>query len=126
MIEYVGEDLEGMVAVRITNTISQKDYEALIAEIEKKIAQFGKINFYLEIREGVRWNAKSFWSDMNFNLKHAQDIRKVAFVGDNQFEEKIIELIRPLQNSNMRWYPYPERKEALSWLGAGKRILQHV
>jgi hypothetical protein len=92
MIEYVGEDLEGMVAVKITDTIQKKDYKTLIPELEKKINQFGKINLYLEVRDDVCWNAKSFWSDMRFNLKHAQDIRKVAFVGDEQLEEKIIEL----------------------------------
>lgn len=123
MIEYIAEDLEGMVAVKITDTIKKKDYEALIPEIEKKINQFGKINFYLEVRDGVRWNAKSFWSDMCFNLKHAQDIRKVAFVGDEQLEEKIIELFKPFANAEIRWYQESEKTEALKWIGAGKSVV---
>jgi hypothetical protein len=126
MIEYVGEDLEGMVAVKITDTIQKKDYKALIPELEKKINQCGKINFYLEVRDDVRWNAKSFWSDMRFNLKHAQDIRKVAFVGDEQLEEKIIELFRPLENAEIRWYQEVEKTEALKWIGASKNTFQHV
>lgn len=116
MIEYVENDLEGVVAVKITHTMSQKDYEALLPEMEEKIKQCGKINFYLEINEGVSWNAKSFWSDINFNLKHAQDIGKVAFVGDEQLEEKIIELFKPIENAEIRWYNYPEKQEAFNWL----------
>lgn len=117
MIEYVDEDLEGLVAVKITDTICQKDYKALIPEMENKIKLYGRINFYLEIRDGVNWDSDNFWSDIHFNLKHAQDIRKVAFVGDEQLEEKIIELLRPIENAEIRWYNYFDKKEALKWLG---------
>lgn len=124
MIKYIDEDAEGLVAVKITDTISKNDYNALIPELEKKIDQSGKINLYLEIKDGIRWNAKSFWSDINFNLKHAQDIRKVAFVGDDQLEEKIIDLLKPIENAEIRWYNYPEKKEAMNWLGVKKPVLQ--
>ena len=124
MIEHIDEDVEGLVAVRITNTISKNDYFALLPEMERKMVQSGKINLYIEISDGVRWNARSFWSDINFNLKHAQDVRKVAFVGDEQLEEKIIELLKPVENAEIRWYNYAEREEALEWLGVKKRILQ--
>ena len=118
MIEHIEEEIEGLVAVKITEPICKKDYEALIPEMEEKIKQCGRINFFLEIRDGVNWNGKSFWSDINFNLKHAQDIRKVAFVGDKQLEEKIIDLLKPLENAEIRWYTNAEREEALRWLGA--------
>lgn len=117
MIEYVEEDLEGLVAVKINDTICRNDYKALIPEMENKIKLCGRINFYLEIRDGVSWNGKSFWSDIHFNLKHAQDIRKVAFVGDEQLEDEIIALLKPLENAEIRWYKGNDKEEALKWLG---------
>jgi hypothetical protein len=113
MIEYVEEDIESLVAVKISDTINKRDYEALIPEMEKRIKQCGKINFYMEITDNVNWDVKSFWSDINFNLKHAQDVGKAAFVGDEQFEEKIIELLKPLENAEIRWYNYAEKHKAL-------------
>ena len=118
MIEYVEKDLAGLIAVKVVKPFCRKDYENLIPEIDKKIEECGRINFYLEIKEGVDWRSQSFWSDMNFNLKHAQDIKKVALVGDgdDELEEKIIELFKPLENAEIRWYTWSEREEALRWI----------
>ena len=118
MIEYVEKDLGSLVAIKVVKPICQKDYNTLIPEIEKKIQECGRINFYLELKDGVEWNAKSFWSDINFNLKHAQDIRKVALVGkgNEQLEEKIIELFKPLENAEIRWYNPSEKEEAMNWV----------
>src|SRR5690606_25049411 len=104
------------VAVVIKDSIRQEDFSCLIPEMKKKIEQSGRINFYLEMGNEVKWEAESFWSDINFNLRHAQDIKKVAFVGDEQLEEKIIDLLKPLANAEIRWYTKAERKEALDWV----------
>lgn len=116
MIEHVEEDVGNLVAVAVTDNINQDDFKALIPEMTKKISQCNRINFYLEIRDGVYWEAESLWSNMNFNLRHAQDIRKVAFVGDEQLEDKIIDLLKPLANAEIRWYNLSEKKEALKWI----------
>ena len=116
MIEYVEKDFEGLVAIKVLDTICKKDYDSLLPKMEEGIKDCGRINFYLEIKEGTKWDGKSFWSDVNFNLKHAQDIKKVAFVGDEQYEEKIIELLKPIENAEIRWYKHSEKEEAMSWL----------
>lgn len=116
MIEHVGKDLDGLVAVKFSGPVSLSDYEVLIPEMERQIKQCGRINFYMEIRDGVIWEGEDFWSDMNFNLRHAQDIRKVAFVGNDEWEEKIISLIRPLENAEIRWYNFSDSQEALKWV----------
>lgn len=118
MIEYVEAGLVGVVAIKITKPFSQEEYHALIPEMERKIKDYGRINLYLEVGDGVRWEGKSFWSDINFNLKHAQDFRKVAFVGNEQCEEKVTELIKPIENAEIRWYNYPDKQEAIKWLKA--------
>lgn len=116
MIEHVAKDLEGLVAVKFSETISQRDYEVLIPEMKRQIKLCGRINFYLELGDGAIWDENNFWSDMNFNLKHAQDIKKAAFVGNDQWEQKIISLLKPLKNAEVRWYTLSEKHEALFWL----------
>lgn len=116
MIEYVEEELDNLVAIKITDTLNRKDYNALIPEMESKIKHCGKINIYLEIRDGVEWADNRSWPDVHFNLKHAQDIKKVAFVGDEHYEEPILDLLKPLENAEIRWYNPVDRQEALNWL----------
>lgn len=116
MIEHVEEKLENLVAIKITDTLNRKDYSALIPEMECKIKHCGKINIYLEIRDGVRWAENDIWADVKFNLRHAQDIRKVAFVGDEEHEEQILDLLKPLENAEIRWYNFADRQEAMDWL----------
>ena len=115
-MEYVETEVGNLVAVVISDSINQEEFCDLIPEMKKKIEQSGRINFYLEICDEVKWEAESFWSDINFNLKHAQDIKKVAFIGNEQLEEKIIDLLKPLANAEIRWYPRPEKAEALKWV----------
>lgn len=116
MIEHVAKDLEGLVAVKFSETICQQDYAVLIPEMEKKIKLCGSINFYLELGDGAIWDERNFWSDINFNQKHALDIKKTAFVGNDQWEKKIISLLKPLKNAEVRWYTLSEKHEALLWL----------
>lgn len=118
MIEHVEveEELDNLVAIKITNTLSRKDYDALVPEMCTKIRQCGKINIYLEIRDGAHIDENSFWPDIHFNLKHAQDIKKVAFVGDEEHEEQILEILKPLENAEIRWYNCVDKQEALDWL----------
>lgn len=116
MIELVEEKLDNLVAVKITDTIDRKDYNKLIPRMESKIKQCGKINIFLEITDGVEPAVKSLGQDMHFNLKHAQDIRKVAFVGNEEHEEEIVNLFKPLENAEIRWYNPVDRQEALEWL----------
>lgn len=115
MIEYV-EDERGLVAIRISESIQKEEYEALLPEIKKQIKLSGKINLYLEIGDDVNLEGRNFWSDIRFDLKHAQDIRKVAFIGDEQLEEQIIALFKPLENAEIRWYNYADRQKALRWV----------
>lgn len=116
MIEQVEEIVDNLVAVKITDTLNRSDYNTLIPEMESKIKQYGKINLYLEISDGVRLSENSSLADMHFNLRHAHDIRKAAFVGDDEHEEHILELLRPLENAEIRWYKPVDRDEALEWL----------
>lgn len=116
MIELVEGKLENLVAVKITDTIDRKDYNKLIPQMELKIKQCGKINIFLEIIDGVEPAAKMLGQNMHFNLRHAQDIRKVAFVGDEEHEEEILNLLKPLENAEIRWYNPVDRQEALDWV----------
>lgn len=116
MIEHVEAELENLVAIKITHTLNRKEYDALIPEMESKIKQYGKINIYLEIRDGVQWAENDLQADIHFNLKHAQDIKKVAFVGDEENEEQILDILKPLENAEIRWYNPNDRQEALDWL----------
>lgn len=115
-MEYVETEVGNLVAVVIKESIKLEDFSSLIPEMKKRIEQSGRINFYIEICDDVIWDAENFWSDINFNLKHAQDIKKVAFVGDEQLEKKIIDLLKPLQNAERRWYTNAEKHEALKWV----------
>lgn len=119
MIELVEQDSGGVVALKVIKPICQKDYHFLLPLIEKKIEENGKINIYIEIKKDLSWNIKSFWSDIKFNLKHAQDIKKVALVGDDEneeLEEKLVELFKPFENAEIRWYGHSEQQEALEWV----------
>lgn len=114
MIEYLDQDMEEVIAIRVIDQLNEEDYESLAQKIKEKITQGAKVRLYWEIPQEVTVGETTFWSDIHFNLKYASDIKKVALVG--QAKERVHQLTKPFSTSRVRYYKLSERQQALEWI----------
>jgi hypothetical protein len=115
MFKYLKEHAGDVAAVKLVGQAGRADYESLIPELEEKIRRFGKINLYWEM-EFDGWQPLAAWQDLKFDLKHVNDFRRVALVGDRKWEEWLARVIRPFTPAEVRYYDLSQREEALAWV----------
>ena len=119
MFKYLKEHAGDVAAVKLVEQASRADYESLLPELEEKIRRFGKINLYWEM-EFDGWQPVAAWQDLKFDLKHVNNFKRVALVGDHKWEEWLARMVRPFTTAEVRYYDRSRREEALAWVTAEK------
>ncbi len=116
MVSQIATVKEDLVAVSVSGHLDKHDYEQIIPVLENKIAQFGKINLYWEMVGLEGWRLDGLWKDLKFDLKHVNDFRKVAIVGDKKWEEWIATMIKPFTTAEVKFFNELHRDEAMTWV----------
>jgi hypothetical protein len=116
MIILLPETKDDLIAVRVTGKARQEDNNKILPLLEQAINQYGKIRMFVEIEnlEGVEW--KSILSGLRFDIKHINDFRKVAVVGDTEWEKWITNFAKPLTSADIRYFDSLHREEAMMWI----------
>jgi len=96
--------------------LEQKDYDELIPLLEKKIYKFGKIRWYFEVKNFDGWTIKAMWSDFKFDVKHHDDLEKVAIIGNKRWHEWMAEVMRPFTSADIKYFENEKRSEAKEWI----------
>src|SRR3954471_11523930 len=116
-----------ILEVSVSGKLIARDYEYLIPQVEKMVAECGKIRILLHMVEFHGWTLAAAWQDAKFALRHFSAISKIAMVGDKDWENGMSKFCKPFTRAEIRFFDRSEREEALRWLESpGKERLQHA
>lgn len=116
MVSQLATVKDNLVAVSVSGHLDKHDYEKIIPVLEQKIAQHGKINLYWEMVGFEGWHLDGLWKDLKFDVKHINDFRKIAIVGDKKWEEWIATMIKPFTTAEVKYFNELHRDEAMAWI----------
>jgi hypothetical protein len=116
MVKSIETPKENLVVVRLSGSLDKQDYDRLVPVLESKINQFGKIDLYWEMEASEGWHLGGLWEDLKFDVKHVNSFRKVAIVGDKQWEKWIAQLIKPFTTAEIHYFDAQQKEEALAWV----------
>jgi hypothetical protein len=118
MLEFI-KSPDDVLAVKLTNTITGKDLDAIVDRIEDMFVKPGKIHFYVETKgiESLELSALPHHFSRSFPLFSKMDrFGRVAVVADQawvrvltRFESAVLPFV------SYRVYEPEERKEALDF-----------
>lgn len=103
------------VAIRISDKLDQADYQSIVPILEERIAEHGKISLYWEMEQFEGWTAGGLWADTKFGVKHANDFRRIAVVGDKKWHEWSTKVMKPFTSAEVRYFNPDQRQQALAW-----------
>jgi hypothetical protein len=119
-VEFHEESDGAVLVVRLSEQLNREDYEAFAPEVERLIALRGKINVLVEMHDFHGWDAGALWEDLKFDLKHFNDIERLAFVGEKSWQKGMAVFCRPFTTADVEFFE-PERiREAREWVGCEK------
>ena len=107
----------GLVTLRVSGQLTQRELSAAQAEVARIIDRTDKVRILVLAEHFAGWEKGGTWSDFSFQIAHDDDIERMAIVG----EERWRDLALLFTSQGMRPFPVeyfvPERlAEARAWL----------
>jgi hypothetical protein len=105
-----------LLEVRLTGKLTKEFYERLAPEVEKMIAEHGKLRILMIMHDFHGWTAGALWEDIKFEFKHSRDIEKLAMVGDSKWEKGMAAFCKPFTKATIRYFDSKQIDEARKWI----------
>jgi hypothetical protein len=105
-----------VVEVTVTGKLDREDYHRFVPELERLIAEHGKIRVLMEVRDFHGWTAGALWEDTKFGFKHFQDIDRLAIVGEKGWEEGMAHFCKPFTTAEVRYFDREDAADAQAWI----------
>ncbi len=113
----VTEVAEGnVVAVSLTGKLTKEAYESFVPMTEELIRQHGKIRLLVSLHDFHGWDAGALWEDMKFDVKHFNDIERLAIVGETKWEKGMSIFCRPFTLAKIKYFDKADIDSARAWI----------
>lgn len=116
MIQILEETDGNVVATRATGKLEKSDYDIILPVLKEKEKEYEKISWYFEMQDFEGWDLNAAWKDLKFDVKHANQLEKVAMVGAKDWEEKLTGLMKPFTSADIRFFDSNEKEKAKNWI----------
>jgi hypothetical protein len=113
----LNQEAEGRILlVRARGKLERADYESFVPEVEQLIQNYGKIRLLLELHNFHGWTAGAIWEDVKFDVKHFNDIERLAIVGESRWQEGMAIFCKPFTTAQIRYFSQDQLSEARQWI----------
>ena len=116
MIEILDFPDSNIVGFHFSDTLTEDDYDTLLSHLRAKLEAHTTTRALFEIEDVDGWEPEEKWEEFALDIRHVQDLDKVAVIGDDPWEPLLdkVELLFPM--SQFQTYEDAERDEGLEWL----------
>ncbi len=118
-LELSPENDGRLLVVRLSGKLHKSDYARFVPAVEDAVRRHGKIRMLVEMHNFHGWDAGGLWEDVKFDLKHFNDIERLAIVGEKSWEKWMAAFCKPFTTAAIRYFPADREAEAREWISAG-------
>jgi hypothetical protein len=104
------------VEVHASGKLHKTDYDRFVPLMEKIIREQGKARVLFVMDDFHGWDGEAFWEDVKFDVRHFNDLKRIAFVGDKKWEKWMAKFCGPFTSAKVRYFPLEKQEEARRWL----------
>ncbi len=94
----------------------KSDYKLLVSKTDEAVARFGRISMPVELRKFKGWTMEALWEDLKFDIKHFNDIDRLAVVGEKKWGKGLAIFSKPFTKATVRYFDLSEFDAAKSWV----------
>lgn len=89
MYQLMNESSGNVIGIKVSEKLTEQDYQSLIPLLEKAISKYGKIRLLWHMDDFEGWNIDAMWQDLKFDTEHKDNIERLALIGDKQWQKWI-------------------------------------
>lgn len=119
MTAQIGSLEGGVVTLRVSGRLTQRELSAVQAEASRVIGTAGKIRILVLAQDFAGWEKGGTWSDFSFQMAHDDDIERMAIVGDEQWRDlTLLFTSQGLRPFPIQYFTPGRLAEARAWLAS--------
>jgi hypothetical protein len=107
-----------LLEVHVSGKLADDDYRHFVPQFERLVARHGRIRVLFEMSQFHGWEAKALWDDIKFDLKHFEDIERLAMVGERKWQKGMAAFCKPFTTATVRYFDHDQAESARDWLVA--------
>jgi hypothetical protein len=116
MLSYKEMDNLAAVEIVITDRVTTEEFDATAKKLEAFIARHGHVRVLEIIKDFEGMDAKAFWHDLKFSLRHLRDFSRCAIVSDTKWFSLWSTVVEPFIDCEVSYFPPGELEAARDWL----------
>ena len=105
-----------VLEIQLQGKLTREDYEMFVPDIERLIHKHGKLRILFEMHDFDGWSAGAFWKDIKFDVRHFNDIERLALVGETRWQKGMAMFCRPFTTAKVRYFDRSRLAEARRWI----------
>jgi universal stress protein A len=115
-MQWKEEDHGKVLEVQASGKLGHEDYERFAAEFDRLVKEHGMVSVLFDMVDFHGWTPRALWDDLKLDLRHSGEMKRVAMVGDKQWEKRASMLFRPVTPAQVRYYDRSKIDEARDWV----------
>jgi hypothetical protein len=115
-LQIHSEKGEPFTVIEATGTLKHSDYKHFVSDFEHLVDQHGKLRILFDMTRFEGWEANALWPEIKFDVKHSDDIEKMAAVGSKNWEKDLMKLANPFAKAEVKYFDEPNTDAARTWL----------
>ena len=104
------------IKMKLIGKLTDADYKTIIPMIETSLSsvEYPNISLLVDATQFDGWSLEAAFDDLKLGLKHNEDFKKIAFVGNKRWQEYGVKLTNWFMSGKMEYFE--NMTEAINWL----------
>lgn len=107
---------DDVVEVRAQGKLTRDDYRVFVPEMERLMKKDRKLRILFEMEDFGGWEAGALWEDLKFDVKHHDDIERLALVGNEKWQKWMATVCKPFTSAKVKYFSEDEKSRADNWI----------
>ena len=114
---------ENLMALYIGGTVTKADYEAIVPNLNQKVAKYDKLNVYLEYQGIEDITLKALWEELKQDVQHFTDFNRAAVVSaDNALIKAGAAIGSAVTPATIKHFTPDQKQQAMQWVRGDQAV----
>ena len=117
MLTFIEVAAKNVVGINIRGKISDPEFDAVVALLEKKMQNHAQVRMYVEMESFKGFEPKTFFKDLKFAISNWDRFDKEAIVTEKKWLQKLTDLgSKMFSDIEVKAFSFREKEQAQKWI----------
>lgn len=118
MVRIEREKKIKLLSTFVSDKLTEEDYDKVLAALQQSVNEWYGVRWYFELRDFSGWESEAALEEMKFDIDHAEELAKVAIVGNKKWECWIKKAMKAFPVVEFRYFTPTEKEDAKQWISS--------